>query len=379
MLFRSRRAAPPSRPRPPDPRLLLLAAAVASVAAAAPLSPTAPPPVAPSPPAPCPPDSGAGPALERQLAALAAHLAGPRDTAAPPRPSLPRVYGWIVTPAGRRRVKCLLDSGASHCFLSRALAAQLPPSCRRPPPADHPPSVRQADGSSRPAGGAIAAQLVLGGLDEETAFVEYDVDCDADLILGYEWLRSHGLAFLYDTNEVCICAERDCTSGRRVRLDLTLDGPASPATRLSLAEARDLLGAVGLGPASTLGRPSQWSSPSGGSAAAAAIHEAVAAAGAADTLAGLAETGTTLADGTELFVGRIAFAAEGPAFALPPDDGDPPDFAALAGEYADVLAGPPPGLPPDRGPAFELRIDTGEHPVPRSRQMKRWSLTGRAR
>ena len=353
--------------------MLLLAAAVASVAAAAPLSPTAPPPVAPPPPAPCPSDSGAGPALERQLAALAAHLAGPRDTAAPPRPSLPRVYGWIVTPAGRRRVKCLLDSGASHCFLSRALAAQLPPSCRRPPPADHPPSVRQADGSSRPAGGAIAAQLVLGGLDEETAFVEYDVDCDADLILGYEWLRSHGLAFLYDTNEVCICAERDCTSGRRVRLDLTLDGPASPATRLSLAEARDLLGAVGLGPASTLGRPSQWSSPSGGSAAAAAIHEAVAAAGAADTLAGLAETGTTLADGTELFVGRIAFAAEGPAFALPPDDGDPPDFAALAGEYADVLAGPPPGLPPDRGPAFELRIDTGEHPMPRSRPMKRWS------
>ena len=57
-----------------------------------------------------------------------------------------------------------------------------------------------------------------------------------------------------------------------------------------------------------------------------AIHEAAAAAGTADTLAGLAETGTTLADGTELFVGRIAFAAEGPAFALPPDDGDRPDL-----------------------------------------------------
>ena len=190
--------------------------------------------------------------------------------------------------------------------------------------------------------------------------MECDVDCDADLILGYDWLRSHGLAaraFLYDTNEMCICAERDCISGRRVRLDLALDGPASPATRLSLAEARELLGAVGLGPASTLGRPSQWSTPSGGSATAAAIQAAAAVAGTADTLAGLAETGTTLADGTELFVGRIAFAAEGPACNLPPDDGDPPDFAALAGEYADVLAGPPPGLPPDRGPAFELRID----------------------
>ena len=75
----------------------------------------------------------------------------------------------------------------------------------------------------------MAAQLLLGGLDEETTFIESDVDCDADIILGYDWLRSHGLAFLYETNEVCLCAERGCTSGRRVRIDLTLDGPASPA------------------------------------------------------------------------------------------------------------------------------------------------------
>ena len=157
----------------------------------------------------------------------------------------------------------------------------------------------------------------------------------------------------------------------RVRLDLTLDGPSSPATRLSLAEARALLGAVGLGPACTLGCPYQWSSPTAGSAAAAAIQAAAAIAGTEDTLAGLARTGTTLADGTEFFAGSIAFAAEWPAFALSPDDGNPPDFAALAGEYADVLAGPPPGLPPDRGPAFELHIDTGEHPMPRSRPIKR--------
>jgi hypothetical protein len=120
-----------------------------------------------------------------------------------------------------------------HCFISPALAAQLGPACRRPLPAGHPPSVRQADGSLRATGGAVAAQLVLGGLDEETAFVEFEVDCDADLILGYDWLRAHDLAFLYDSDEVCLCAERGCTSGRRVRLDLTLDVSASPATRLS--------------------------------------------------------------------------------------------------------------------------------------------------
>ena len=208
--------------------------------------------------------------------------------------------------------------------------------------------MRQADGSERAAGGAVTAQLVLGGLDEETAFVEFDVDCDADLILGYDWLRAHDLAFLYSSDEVCLCAERGCTSGRRVRLDLILDVPTSPATRLSPAEARALLGAVGLGEVPTLDRPSRWHSPRARPTAVAALAAAATAVWAADTLAGLADTGTTLSDGTQLLVGHIAFAAEGPAFTLPLDDGDPPDFAALAGEYANVLAGPPPGLSRDR-------------------------------
>ena len=90
----------------------------------------------------------------------------------------------------------------------------------------------------------------------------------------------------------------------------------------------------------------------------------------AHTLACLA----TLADGTELFVGSMAFAAEGPAFTLQPDDGDSPEFAILAGAYADVraLAVSPSGLPPDPGPAFELCIDTDSHPMQRSGPMKHW-------
>ena len=91
-------------------------------------------------------------------------------------------------------------------------------------------------------------------------------------------------------------------------------------------------------------------------------------------MAGLSDSGTTLADGTALLVGQISFAEDGPAFTLPADDGDTPEFAALACEYADVpLSDPPPGLPPDHGPAFELSIETGTHPMPRSRPMKRWS------
>ncbi len=48
---------------------------------------------------------------------------------------------------------------------------------------------------------------------------------------------------------------------------------------------------------------------------------------------------------------------------------DHPAFAALRAEYADVLGGPPPGLPPDRG--IELVLDTGDRPMPRTRPVKR--------
>ena len=29
--------------------------------------------------------------------------------------------------------------------------------------------------------------------------MEFDVDCNADLILGCDWLRAHDLAFLYSS------------------------------------------------------------------------------------------------------------------------------------------------------------------------------------
>ena len=48
--------------------------------------------------------------------------------------------------------------------------------------------------------------------------------------------------------------------------------------------------------------------------------------------------------------------------------GDDPAFSALKAEYADVLGGAPPGLPPDRG--MELVIETGDTPMPRSRPVK---------
>ncbi len=73
--------------------------------------------------------------------------------------------------------------------MSSAFAAKLPPACRVPPTPGHPHPVLQADGSTRLTGGVVAARLVLGYLVEDTCFVEFDVDCDEDLILGQDWLR----------------------------------------------------------------------------------------------------------------------------------------------------------------------------------------------
>ncbi len=49
---------------------------------------------------------------------------------------------------------------------------------------------------------------MLCGFDEETAFVEFDVDYDTDIIL--DWLHAHDLTFLYDTDQACVCVERGC-------------------------------------------------------------------------------------------------------------------------------------------------------------------------
>ncbi len=50
---------------------------------------------------------------------------------------------------------------------------------------------------------------------------------------------------------------------------------------------------------------------------------------------------------------------------------DHPAFAALKAEYADVLGGPPPGLPPDRG--IELVLNIGDRHMRRTRPIKRLS------
>ena len=204
-----------------NPRAVLLWTSLLASLASSPPPLVADPSPSPGPPLP---DPGGGADLAGRCAALLRHLSDSPPPTGPftPRPAaaaLPRIYGWISTPRGRRRVKCLLDSGASHCFIRPELAGQLGPAWSRSPRGG-PLAVRQADGQTRSTLGSVDVLLQLGDLSEETLFTVFDLECDADLILGFSWLRDHGLSFLYADEQVSFCAEAGCTSGRMVRLDL---------------------------------------------------------------------------------------------------------------------------------------------------------------
>ncbi len=120
-------------------------------------------------------------------------------------------------------------------------------------------AVRQADGQARPTKDSVEVLLTLGALEEPTLCTVFDLDCDADDILVFPWLRSHGLAFVYEYSQVCFCTEAGCTSGRRVRMDLA-QASATPAESSSVLRGPALLQMIreaGL-EVPTLPRPSLW-------------------------------------------------------------------------------------------------------------------------
>ncbi len=75
-------------------------------------------------------------------------------------------------------------------------------------------AVRQADSQARPTQGSVKVLLTLGALVEPTLFTVFDLDYNAHVILGFPWLRSHGLALVYEDSQVCFYTEAGCTSGR---------------------------------------------------------------------------------------------------------------------------------------------------------------------
>ena len=340
--------------------------------------------------------------MHAQLAALAGSTAGvptfrPWVRSAPA--FKPRLSGLIATAQGTRRVTVLLDTGATHCFICARLAAALglPQSGQRGPLA-----VTTAAAVSGPQGlgTPVLVHLCLGeSFRESMSISPMDMDVGDDLILGWDWISSHDLGHLFQAGKV------DLRSGpSQLQLDLlpaaARPPPATLSTVMGHGELRRLLrqivrddptapleGSSFVPSAAALGMPSPGTTPSPGwSRPRQTDHAELAALEAAERqaarerrrhggpsrvpppLAGRFLGGMeVLPDGTELHLASFGLAdAE-----LRLDGADDPAFTALKAEYADVLGGAPPGLPPERG--MELVIETGDAPMPRSRPVKRLS------
>jgi hypothetical protein len=308
----------------------------------------------------------------------------------------PRLSGFLATPTGIRHVTVLLDTGASHCFICARLAAALglPPSGEAGPR-----SVTTAATGGRQ--GLVPPVLIYLGLGtvfrESLSISPMDMDVGDDLILGWDWISSHDLRHLFQAGQV------ELQSGpARLQLELlpaaVRPPPATLATVIGHGELRRLLRQIvrddppadpvvlADAPPTSATEPGVRDTWSGWSRPAQADHAELAALEAAERQAARARRrhgGPTrtpplvagrfvdgvevLRDGTELHLASFCL-AETELRLVGEDD---PAFATLKTEYADVLGGAPPGLPPERG--MELVIETGDAPMPRSRPVKRLS------
>ena len=308
----------------------------------------------------------------------------------------PRLSGFLATPTGIRHVTVLLDTGASHCFICARLAAALglPPSGEAGPR-----SVTTAATGGRQ--GLVPPVLIYLGLGtvfrESLSISPMDMDVGDDLILGWDWISSHDLRHLFQAGQV------ELQSGpARLQLELlpaaVRPPPATLATVIGHGELRRLLRQIvrddppadpvvlADAPPTSATEPGVRDTWSGWSRPAQADHAELAALEAAERQAARARRrhgGPTrtpplvagrfvdgvefLRDGTELYL--AAFCLVEAELRLAGEDD--PAFATLKTEYADVLGGAPPGLPPERG--MELVIETGDAPMPRSRPVKRLS------
>ena len=336
--------------------------------------------------------------------------------------------GAIHTTAGPVPVRVLFDSGASHCFLSDALAAHLALASSSDP---GPTAVTMAVASAIQAvAPPVVVPLQLGPVRVTLSATPLPACQDQDVILGWDWLEAHR-AWL-DGKAGCLWFS---TPSGTHSIPLL---PRSPSPSLPPTPASGSLGALlGAGlplpdtlPRREVGRPCsspcplspgpqdptpppppQPSSPPPATGRPAVLmrirelrsllHAPLGRTTAPPGSGGLSkpafDEGAVVADGLARY--GVAVAADGteihalctrltpqPAPASPegpspperlPDDrveftgGDHPAMHPLLREFAGVLGGPPPGMPPDRG--IELCIDTGDHPMPRTRPLPRIS------
>ena len=333
-------------------------------------------------------------AVHDAVEALARALLTQRDTFRPWHrhdPSFkPIVTGFIWPPSGPRRVSVLLDTGATHCFICAQLVHLLQ---LQPGSGPGPAAVNMASpDTARPLPPPVGVHLALGSdvqLREVIDMSPLDLGPGLDIILGWDWISSHDLRFLYPAGAVAGAS----SSG-------TLSAPLQPTPPAGSAQAQTLA-LIGHGefrrmlrrllPVDSASAPAPTPPsipPLRGHSGLSKPVEALGAAEVArldaaaqtrrerwkrrrcglDPALGRFTTGTErLTDGTELHLASLRFVDT----SLNLQGTDHPAFAALKSEFADVLGGPPPGLPPDRG--IELVLETGDRPMPRTRPTKRLS------
>ena len=307
----------------------------------------------------------------------------------------PRLSGLVATTQGLRRVTVLLDTGASHCFICARLAAalDLPLSGQAGPLS----VTTAAAGGSQGLGAPVLLHLCLGESCRESMSISpMEMDVGADLILGWDWISSHDLCHLFEEGRVALQV-----GPTRVQLDLlpaaTRSVPVTLSTVIGHGEFRRLLRQVVhddrtqaavsdpppqvIAAAPAANRSPGWSRPVQPDHAALAALEAAQRRAARERRRPRGQDPHTsltpncrfvggqevLRDGTELHLASF-HPAEAELHLTGSDD---PAFATLKAEYADVLAGAPKGMPPDRG--MELVLETGDAPMPRSRPVKRLS------
>ena len=110
----------------------------------------------------------------------------------------PIVSGVVWTSAGPRQVTIMLDTGATHCFICAQLASllHLPVSSAPGPMAV---SLATAD-TTRLLPPPVVVHLTFGAaepLREVIPMSPLDLGAELDIILGWDWISSHDLRFLY--------------------------------------------------------------------------------------------------------------------------------------------------------------------------------------
>ena len=300
----------------------------------------------------------------------------------------PMLSGFIWTPSGPRRVTVLLDTGATHCFICADLATLLNlPLGSGPGPAL---VTLASPDTQRTLPPPVAVHLALGSdppLRELIDMSPLPLGSGLDIILGWDWISSHDLRFLYPQGAVA-------GSGPCGTLDAAMQsksiGPAQAQILIGHGEFRRMLRQVLPDAASAMVAPPLLSHPPTSASTSNERESKVTLLGSA-TVARLGAAAQTrrerlrhrrcgpepatrfvsgverLCDGTELHLASLRLVDA----SIEMQGSDHPAFAALKAEYADVLAGPPRGLPPDRG--IELVLETGDRSMPRTRPVKRLS------